>query len=61
MNHKHVGPPDVACTGCFAELQAPLRAQRRKTIAGVVILIALVVAGMGLLSWYLNDHGPHLR
>ncbi len=58
MNHKHVGPEDEACTGCIGEYA---RIERRKTIAGLTLLVVLVIAAMVLLSWYLNTRGPHLR
>jgi len=60
MNHKHIGPEDEACPGCIDEAGEIYRSQERsKTVAGLVILIALVITAMAALSWYLTEHGSH--
>lgn len=62
MNHNHTGPEDTACNGCLDEANEIYRkTERRKTVAGLLLLIALVLVGMGALSWYLSQHGSHLR
>jgi hypothetical protein len=62
MNHHHVGPEDEACPGCIDEANETYRAsQRLRTVAGVLILIVLVIAGMIGLSMWLSTHGSHLR
>lgn len=53
MKHKHVGPIDRACEGCIVEANGEyLKRQRRATIAGYSLLIALVIVGM----WFLSRH-----
>ena len=62
MKHKHIGRLDQTCEGCFQEANEEiLKSERRKTVAAVALLIALVIGSMLLLSWYLNSHGPHMR
>lgn len=61
MNHKHVGPLDQACDGCLIEANAEFRVrERRKTIAGLILLIALLLVALYWLSRYLSTHGSHI-
>lgn len=56
MKHHHVGPLDYACDGCIKEADAERKQrERRKTVWGVVLLIALVIGSMVALSRYLNN------
>ncbi len=65
MRHKHIGPLDRACTGCFSE--AEIRIQEdderyrrfwRRFLIGFAI--ALAIGSMAMLSWALNKYGSHL-
>ena len=62
MSHRHTGPVDQACPGCLEEVRADFgKRERTRTIAGILLLAGLVLSGLALLSWYLTEHGPHLR
>ena len=55
-------PDDGDSTAFLEDIPAEIRRQERwRTILGLVILIALVIAGMVVLSWYLTKTGSHLR
>jgi len=61
MSHKHVGPVDQACDGCLDEANAEYRKrERRKTIAGLILLIALVISGVVAFSFWLHGHGSKI-
>lgn len=60
MNHKHVGNPKDACTGCYAELQEDIRIERRKRTAGVVLLVVWAFVVAAVAGWYLLKAGSHI-
>lgn len=59
MKHRHVGPLDVACTGCLREAKGdPAAAQARRLVWGLVLLIGFVILCVGLLAYYASQPGP---
>lgn len=55
-------PDDGDETAFLEDIPAQIRKQeRRKTVAGLALLIALVIGGMVVLSWYLSKNGSTLR
>jgi cobalamin biosynthesis protein CobD/CbiB len=62
MNHEHVGPIDKACSRCIGEANEMTRQkERRRTIWGVALLVAIALAFAGFMSWFLSSHGSQIR